>query len=476
MKSITLLASLAAVSAISLAVACSSDSNSNNGSAGSPAAGGGKSDAGDTGENGGKTSAGGKTSTAGKSSTGDAGDTASGAGDTGTGATGGDTGEGGDTGTPSTGTAITSCTTGKLFEGDPTYDQDLTPATDGQALTADPPVRNQAVAVIGTHFFVNTDQEIWTTDMSVSKPKLNHLAGKEMDSGGFINAGVACADTTFLSVRDIAATADGKLVLVDYVAGAVIEITDPTGANCKSNYVAGTHAKTADPGSDYPLAQGDMDGPGADALFGGVGGGGGIQKVAVDPDGNIYTWDNGTGKFKMIATDTDRTVSTIGQGSADDNINGLTFLNGKLYAVGVDGTNDFLIEVDPSKYKKATPKGNVSDVYRARDHFSDVESGHQAQTMQVFNDGEALIISGQSGFVWRVATDGTVLKTLAGSGTFIDFTSDFDPTASHAATDWELVSNLSNSAGGPWITLADKKLYWSGGIGTAQYTVQFNCQ
>ena len=217
MKSITLLTSLAAVSALSLAIACSSDSDKNSGSAGSTATGGGKSDAGDTGENGGKTS------TGGKSSSGDAGDTAS-AGESGanTGATGG---EGGDTGTPGTGTAITSCSTGIVIEGDPLYNEDAAPAKDGQDVFADPPPRNNAIAVIGTNFFVETDQQVWTVDMSAAKPKLNLVAGVEVDSGGFINAGVACADTTFLSVRDMAATADGKLVLIDYIAGAVLEIT-----------------------------------------------------------------------------------------------------------------------------------------------------------------------------------------------------------------------------------------------------------
>jgi hypothetical protein len=153
-------------------------------------------------------------------------------------------------------------------------------------------------------------------------------------------------------------------------------------------------------------------------------------------------------------------------------------VNGKLYATGVDGTNDFLIEVDPAKYKVATPKLNVKDVFRARDHFADVPSDHQAITAQVIANGDNLIISGQSGFVWNVKTDGTVLSTLAGTGTYIEFSTDFDPTLPHAAKDWELYSSLSNSLGGPWLTLANGKLYWAGGAGGAggAYTLQFSCQ
>ena len=463
MKSISLLASLAAVSVICIAAGCSSKSDSNTGSAGS-SNGGSSSKAGSGGEAG-EATTGGTTSKGG--STGAAGEAGA-----------GQIGEGGAAGAQTTpGGAITSCGQGVLFEGDPLNDTAGTPKPAGQGLLDDPSIRNQAIAVIGSKFFVETDQEIWYADMSLATPKLIRMAGVELDSGGFINAGVACKDTTFLSIRDMAATPDGKLVVIDYVGGAVIEITDPGTATCKSNWVAGTHVKTADPSPDYPLAYGEKDGPGIDALFGGTTiKGAGIHKVAVDPTGNIYTWDEGTGKFKMIATDKDRTVSTIGATSSDDNIMGLTFLKGKLYATGVDGTNDFLIEVDPAAYKAATPKSNTKDVFRSRDHFSDVEAGHQAITAQVINDGEALIISSQQGYVWSVATDGTVLATLAGTGPYIEFSADFDPTKPHAAKDWELFYSLSNSAGGPWLALADSKLYWSGGKSLGQFTLQFSCQ
>ena len=459
MKSISLLASLAAVSVICTAVACSSKSDDNNGSAGTSAGGSGA-EAGED-ENGGKASGG-------KTSAGEAGDTSGEGGDK--------SGEGGDTSTP--GGGISTCT-GALLEGDPLYNDkpdvgDPKPA--GQGLLDDPPIRNEAVAIIGNKLFIETEFEIWSADLSAAKPKLARFAGTE--GAAFINAGVACKDTTFLVIRDMTATADGKLVVVDYVGGAVIEITDPGGPNCKSDWVAGTHVKTADPGSAYPLSYGEMDGPGAGALFGGSEiGGAGIHKVTVDASGNIYTWDEGTGKFKKIATDADRTVSTIGLGSTDDNIMGLAWLKGKLYATGVDGTNDFLIEVDPAKYDKAKPKDNVVDVFRDREHFADVEGGHQAITAQVISDGSALIISGQSGFVWRVAADGTVLATLAGSGAFLDYQDDFDPLVPHPGKDWQLVSSLSNSNGGPWLAFdGESKLYWSGGIGIGKYTLQFSCQ
>jgi hypothetical protein len=466
MKSILLVACLAAVSAASVSSGCSpakdNDKDSGGSSSGaSKSTGGDEPSAGES--NGPGSSAGGSDSSGG--------------------AVGAGQGEGGaeyGTGSPK----IESCSTGQLLLGDPLYNDKPdagSPKPAGQGRLDDPPIRGEAMAVIGSKLFIETEFELWSVDLSDPSSKLSRFAGKEGNT--FIDAGGACKDASFLVIRDMTATPDGKLAVVDYVGGAIIEISDPGGPNCKADWVAGTHTKTDDPGDDYPLAQGDMDGPGASALFGGdkavTGiGGAGIHKITSDLKGNLYTWDEGTGKFKKIANDKDRTVSTIGVGATDDNVMGLAWLGGKLYATGVDGSNDFLKEIDPTKYDPQNPKANVVDVFRNRDQFSDagVESGHQAVISQVYSDGEALIISGQSGFVWRVAADGTVLATLAGSGPFLDYENGFDPLVSHPAKDWQLVHPLSNHDGGPWLALAPGRLYWEGGIGIGKYALEFTCK
>jgi hypothetical protein len=303
---------------------------------------------------------------------------------------------------------------------------------------------------------------------------ISRFAGVEGED--YINAGVPCRDARFLVVRDMTATADGKLVLCDYVGGAIVEITNPGAANCMSHWVAGTSTRTNDPGNNYPLAKGDRDGPGAQALFGGTARDGrGIRKVAVDPSGNIYTWDEGTGKYKKIATDSARTVSTIGASSRNDNLMALAWLNGRLYAVGVDGSNDFLLEINPATYNSANPTANVRQVFRARNHFPGVPSGSQGVPGAMVSDGQALIVSSQSGYVWRVAADGTVLATLAGVGRKIDYDVGFDPLVPHPANQWQLVYSASNSNGGPWIWHAPGKIYWSGGFGIGKHVLQFSC-
>jgi hypothetical protein len=457
MKSNAVLASVAVVLALFLPIGCQKDdAKDDETTGGSESNGGSKATAGEPGE----TPEGGKDSgSAGNGETPMAGQSS------------GDAGSG-----PGDGT-VGACSTGTLLLGDPLWDdpnnEEPKPNPDGQDLLADPPIRNEAIAVIGNKLFIETEFELWQADLSDAKPQLTRFAGTE--PSGFVNAGVPCEDTQFLVIRDMVATAQGKLVVVDYVGGAIIEISDPGGPNCKSDWVAGTSEKTADPGSAFPLAHGERDGAGNQALFGGESNGAGIHKVAVDPDGVIYTWDEGTGNFKKVDTDAERTVSTVGHISADDNVMGLAFLKGKLYVTGVDGSNDFLLEVDPAAYDEADPGANVKEVFRARDHFEDVPSGNQAITSQITTDGEALIVSSQAGFVWRLDTKGKVLSTLAGSGAYIEF-KDFDPTVAHPATEWQLVSPLSNSNGGPWLALGNGKLYWSGGKSLAKHVLQFDCE
>lgn len=497
MKRIWLIASWAALSAACAVTACSSgdDDNGTDNGAGS----GGQANAGSAGKNNtaGETSKAGATGKGG-SSAGEAGNNGAGQGGSATSEAGnggeggkvtseaGNGGEGGNAmGEAGAGTGasrITSCGTGTLFEGDPLFDgasDDIGTSVDGQGVFDDPPLRNEALAFVGKNVFIETETEIWTFDTSAAKPKLSRVAGEEAEGdSAFLEAGKSCADTHFLVIRDMVTKANGKLALVDYVGNAVVEISDPGGADCKSEYVAGTHVKSVDPGPDYPVSPGDQDGPGAQALFGNADNHGSLFRIATDADNNLYVWDNGNSKFKKIANedDTDRTVTTVGTASTDDNIMGLTYLKGKLYATGVDGTNDFLLEIDPAAYDAAHPTANVTEVFRERNHFADVDSGHQAILTQLTNDGEALIVSGQSGFVWRMGTDGKVLATLAGTGVHLGYDGGFDPTTPHAASDWQLAYSASDSNGGPWLAVNGSQLYWSGGYSVGKHAIDFDCK
>src|SRR6185369_13374129 len=137
-----------------------------------------------------------------------------------------------------------------------------------------------------------------------------------------------------------------------------------------------------------------------------------------------------------------------------------------LYATGVDGNNDFLLEIDPAAYDKDAPAANVKELFRNRgDQFPEIAgTGHQAIPADLESDGEALIVSSQSQFVWRLDRDGTVLATLAGSlgdrgPGRTEYENDFNPTIPHPANEWQLGCRLSNPDGGPWLALSGSKLY-----------------
>ncbi|MES1176200.1 MAG: hypothetical protein ABUL62_17900 [Myxococcales bacterium] len=456
MKSISLLTSLAAVSALCVSFACSSKSD-DNGTATAGTSAGDAGDAGDAASDAGGAARAGSTARGGAPTTGDAG-----AGDVPSSA--GDSSTAGDPGTIG-GDGATSCSTGALFAGNPVYDEDfdyanLEPA--GQPLLADVPLRYRDMAFIGDRLFVQTQLEVWSADLSKNPVVISRLAGNEPvtdTTNARIEAGVACKDTQFMIIEGIAATPSGTLIVADGRGGALVELTDPGLATCQSHYVAGTHAKflDSDVGTENAANPGDVDGKGVDAKFLGV------SKPIVAPNGNIFVYDEGNDKLKKVATDADRTVSTIA--TFDDNIFALAYLNGKVYASGSDGANDVLLEIDPSK-----TANNVKEVYRDNAHFSELDHALAVITALV-PDGDALI-GGGKGYIWRIGTDGTVIATLAGTGAAIDWPLDFDPTKPHAAKDWVLENT---GAGQQWMTLDRGKLYWAGGVGIARYVLQLSC-
>ena len=458
MKSIsplTFATSLAAVSALCVSFACSSKSDDKApGGAGTSA--GGAGDAGDSASDGGATERGGATARGGAPGVPEAG--------SGSDAVAGDTSTGGDPGTTG-GNGATSCSTGALFAGNPVYDEDFDYANlepTGQALLADVPLRYRDLAFIGDRLFVQTQLEVWSADLSKKPVVISRIAGNEPVTNttkARFEAGVACKDTQFMIIEGMAATPSGTLIIADGRGGAVVELTDPGLATCQSHYLAGTHIKflDSDVGPDNAANPGDVNGKGLDAKFLGV------SKPVVAPNGNIFIYDEGNGKLKKIAADADHTVSTVAD--FDDNIFALAYLNGKVYASGSDGANDVLLEIDPTK-----TTNNVREAYRDNAHFSELDHALAVITALV-PDGDALIAGGK-GYIWRIGTDGTVLSTLAGSGAAIDWPTDFDPTAPHAAKDWVLENT---GAGQQWMALDQGKLYWAGGVGVGRYVLQFAC-
>lgn len=364
------------------------------------------------------------------------------------------------------GGAMSFCSTGILFAGNPLFSgdsQDTEPS--GQDIL-DPvraPLRYRNMALVGQRFVVETEFELWSADTRVKPILISRFAGNEAVTetvGSRFEAGLPCAQTQFLAISGMAARPDGTLVVADARAGAVIEITEPGAPNCRSHYVAGTHTEVfeEDIAADGAANAGDVVGRGTDAQFRGLG------ALAVAPDGTSFVLDEGNAKIKKIATDAERTVSTIA--SVPAGVLSLAFLNGKLYASGQDGENDFLLRIDPAK-----TTDNVRDVYRERSHFPGLDASQLAVIASLVSDGEALVAGGR-GYIWRIASDGRVLARLAGTGPAFEFPDGFDPKAAHPASEWVL---RNGGAGHQWMTFGAGKLYWANDYSVAHHVLRFSC-
>ena len=77
--------------------------------------------------------------------------------------------------------------------------------------------------------------------------------------------------------------------------------------DCMAAPIAGNGEFTEDSGIIDVANPGDVDGPGASAVFYGP------QRPTADEDGNVFVYDTGNFKIKRIAADADRTVTTLTQ-------------------------------------------------------------------------------------------------------------------------------------------------------------------
>ncbi|HEY4102673.1 MAG TPA: hypothetical protein VGM44_02240, partial [Polyangiaceae bacterium] len=178
--------------------------------------------------------------------------------------------------------------------------------------------------------------------------------------------------------------------------------------------------------------------------------------------------------------------------STEDEVTGLTFVKGKLYAIANNtGTDVPLFEIDPTTYSATDmtkPSKNIKTVFRldadgAGTVFPELDGqGHSPLLSDIENDGTNLIVSSALSFIWKIGTDGSYIATLAGTlsaqgeAGFIDFEPGFDPTISHPANMWQLeVSSEAAPNVAPWIALGGSSLYWSGGVGTSEFVVKFGC-
>lgn len=94
------------------------------------------------------------------------------------------------------GEAAPVCSTAELFVGNPSYEEPMDRASDGQGLLDNPPLAWRSLLFIDDKLVTHAGQEIWYTDLKAPKPVIKRLAGRDVCTGQSIKPG-ACPDAQF---------------------------------------------------------------------------------------------------------------------------------------------------------------------------------------------------------------------------------------------------------------------------------------
>ena len=311
-----------------------------------------------------------------------------------------------------------TCTDATLLAGNPYFGGDLEGWNpDGQGLRADPPLRMRYLANAAGQLAVDTQQEVWLSDGT----DIRRIAGDELEFDLQYQPSGACADVRFIITQGIVGLPNGNLVVADVRGNGLVELSDP-GGDCTAAPIAGNPDPILDLDvEDGAAAQGDIDGPGADARFFGV------ELPVADEDGNVYVNDTGNAKIKRVANDADRTVTTLFDYAAADEpfVLALTAMNGMVYATGQNATEDIVWAIDAET-------GENSELFRGRGLFEEVDSSQQTTMFALENDGVDLFVASNKGYVFRLSTSGEPLGVVAGMGSIVDFPQDLDLAGSFA--------------------------------------------
>ncbi len=349
------------------------------------------------------------------------------------------------------------CTKAELFAGNPQYAEPQERPREGQALRDDPPLPWRSLVFVGSKLVSNTGQEVWYTDLSAAKPVLKRLAGKENPTGRSVSPG-RCTEARFANIFGLAAFPDGHLAGADQTGNSVFAIKDPFSPGCTVDLIAGTTKATEGVSPSSPPNLGDLDGPGASARF----------KLPQWPaliGQDIFVIDEGNGKVKKVGGDTAHTVKTIAK-LPEGVYYAMVALNGKLYVVGNQQSEAFIVEIDPTA-------GSVRDVVKGPSGTFDSQGSINISGLAT--DGTDLFTT-HSGKVLSVTPGGQV-KTIAGSGVYFDFRSPYDYTKPQKASEVQLVATRRLSTAGSNVFLAYQEgaLYVSASRQTA-YVEKIDCK
>jgi len=303
--------------------------------------------------------------------------------------------------------------TAELFAGNPRYGGGsvFARAVEGQGLLDDPPLQWQSLLFVGNKLVTHVPAEIWYTDLTVGKPVIKRLAGKENLVGSQSTAPGMCLSARFADIKGIVLRTDGSIIgaaqsgSTTNTINTIFMVTDPFDPiKCAVT----TLASTASEAASWPALINDT-----------------IYFIDT-----IYT-DDGINLIKRVETDVFFNVSTIAT-LPEGFYYAMIALNGKLYAVAKSFRSEgFIIEIDPVR-----TTDNIREIIRGG-----AETFGNSSTIDISGlatDGTGLFTY-NGGHLLYVTLDGKV-KSIAGDGTFFDFQPSYDPTQPHTAESVQLVA------------------------------------
>jgi hypothetical protein len=354
---------------------------------------------------------------------------------------------------------IESCSTARLFAGNPLYagaggyppNPDESPLI-GNLSENDVPLAWHSLVFDGDTLFTNTSSSIWSASLYFATQNRisGHDATRDFNDGD-------CQMARFAELVDMSGApwVGGRtfdtgiptrpLLVTDWMANALVLITGAkTGEGCMVWYLVGTQEPLEDLSAEDTVDTphyGDLDGPAATALVAQP------RWPVVSDDGVIYFWDSGNRKIKAVGTDEDRTVSTLvaemptwDPGDGGDplavELTAMTILDDVIYATAyaVEGDGTGIIRFDPNDPEPE----DWSDDFIAWGDSTDWQVTSPAVLETLTANGTelfALLSAGGRGYAYRIALDGTP-TLLAGNDWQGDFPPhDYDVAAEHPALD-----------------------------------------
>jgi hypothetical protein len=284
----------------------------------------------------------------------------------------------------------------------------------------------------GRALYVASGDEVRRVVRQGARYLLERVAGQSQaatDTSHF-RAGVSCSEARFRSLGEIEPMEDGSLVAIDHKSNAVLRIVHPDQpAQCFVQYVSGTSDEMARrPGDGSGPKTVPADGPQIGEAYPNPGNDDGDFRAArhYQPlfpaviDGHVYVLETSamaprTRIVRKIALDRAssraRAVTTLASFDQVYSAFGFTALDGKLYALAVEGANGdegVIYEIDPDT-------GSTREVTRAGKEAWKTPS-NEALRLSGLTECDGFLCTAAAYHLWRVHPRTGAIEVFAGAG------------------------------------------------------------